>query len=216
VHQGFLKQPVEEAIKLPFGHEGGVEGMVHVGPDPNIAKYEALNTRAWVFQETILARRLLIYSQKGATWSCISDHIQSNCFEPHTMNVLVEQISASWGAFGHPDLRGTYGFIDRVPKKDEIESVLDLLHTWHHLVEEYTPLKLTFLTIGSQLWRESQESSNPWSTIDMLLVYGLTTWIVNSRGQDTREEFSDLKRFSVRVRSIARLNTKHPVGHGLL
>jgi hypothetical protein len=144
VHQGFLKQPMEEAIKLPFGHEGGVEGMVHVGPDPNTAKYEALNTRAWVFQETILARRLLIYSQKGVTWSCISDHIQSNCFEPHTMNVLVEQIRASRGALGHPDLRGTYGFIDRVPKKDGIESVLDLLHTWHHLVEEYTPLELTF------------------------------------------------------------------------
>jgi hypothetical protein len=93
------------------------EGKIHRRPDPNTAEYEALNTRAWVFQEVVLARRHLINSRKGVTWSCISDHIGSNCFEPHTLNVLVEQISTSRGAFGHPDLRGTYGFPDFVLKK---------------------------------------------------------------------------------------------------
>jgi hypothetical protein len=145
VNQGFLlQQPFEEeSIKLPFGHEGGLKGRIHLGPNPSIAEYEALNTRAWVFQETVLARRLLIYSRKGVIWSCISDHIQSNCFEPRTMNVLVEQIRASRGVFGHPGLRGTYGWTDLLPKKNGVDTPLDLLHLWHRLVEAYTPLELT-------------------------------------------------------------------------
>jgi hypothetical protein len=60
------------------------------------------------------------------------------------MNILVEQIRASWGAFGHPDLRGTYGWTDFLPKKKGRDTLLDLLHLWQRLVEEYTPLELTF------------------------------------------------------------------------
>jgi hypothetical protein len=48
VHRWFLlQQPFEASIKLPFGHEGGVKGRIHLGPDPSTAEYEALNTRAF-------------------------------------------------------------------------------------------------------------------------------------------------------------------------
>jgi hypothetical protein len=137
VHQGFLQRPLKEAIKLPFCHGGGVKGNVHLAFDPRIAKCEALNTRAWVFQEAVLARRLLIYSRTGVAWSCISDHIQSSRFEPHKMAFLVEQIAVARGMFGHPDHRGhldpRYGIVHMNP-----------LEAWHGLVENYSSLDLTF------------------------------------------------------------------------
>jgi hypothetical protein len=137
VHQGFLEQPLKEAIKLPFGHEEGLEGNVHLAPDSRIVEIEALNTRAWVFQEAVLARRLLIYSRKGVRWSCISDHIQPSAFEPHRMTYLVEQITGSRGVFGHPD----HG---RMFQHGYNATWGDFLDSWHRMIESYTLLSLTF------------------------------------------------------------------------
>jgi hypothetical protein len=127
---------LKEVIKLPFGHGGGVKGNVHLVFDSRITECEALNARAWVFQEAVLARRLLIYSRTGVAWSCISDHIQSSRFEPHKMTFLVEQIAVAWGLFGHPDHR------EHLDPRNGLVH-MNPLEAWYGLVEKYSSMDLT-------------------------------------------------------------------------
>lgn len=89
VQQGFLEQKLpDSAIKLPVNDEdSNVRGYIWlVDDDPR--KEVALSTRAWVFQEFLLARRLLIYTRHGVIWSCRSDKENGDALGPHAQNWL--------------------------------------------------------------------------------------------------------------------------------
>ena len=73
--QGFLEQTLpDSAVRLPVSNpDFSVQGYIWlVDDDPR--EEVGVSTRAWVFQEIMLARRLLIYTKHGVIWSCLSEH----------------------------------------------------------------------------------------------------------------------------------------------
>ena len=68
-------RPATAVLKLPWIRDGAVIGSFHLtglSGDRQGPSYSILRTRAWVFQEWRLARRLIFFMPGGISWNCRS------------------------------------------------------------------------------------------------------------------------------------------------
>jgi hypothetical protein len=71
---GFLEDRAQPPyyINLPFGASGSVDVIAkrHRGKYMSDAEFGPLETRAWAYQESFIARRILSFNQHEVIWSC--------------------------------------------------------------------------------------------------------------------------------------------------
>jgi len=136
VEQGFLHPRVlTKAVKFPFSTGAGIQGSVWTTPYDQQQLFGALATRAWAFQEIILAPRLMIFSPRGIMWWCRSASFQQDPLERKLgiENHLYNRRKSCRDAFSLKP-----GII--IPDS----SYMSLLRGWRDIVSEFLGLGISF------------------------------------------------------------------------
>jgi hypothetical protein len=146
---------LDKSMCLPFWRETeegyrGVAGWIYLCPEAHIGHKverfsgEIINTRAWTYQESTLAPRLLIYGSGPPQWHCAGKwriyglDIHPDCLPNPNSYTSVTKIVEEYGIIV-PDQ--TLKFSDRKPyEHEDIGNRLD----WLPLVENYSCRQLSF------------------------------------------------------------------------
>jgi hypothetical protein len=136
--EGFLSKRSEREygagpFRVPF-QSGGTAGSVLLYEEPGIPEFdegipaEPLASRAWTLQESMLSRRMVIFSSSQIYWTCC----QANASCGGVNNQLFDRI------MGHPRSLVTGIF--------PIESMwsLPIVNIWHVSLMDYTTRNLSF------------------------------------------------------------------------
>ncbi|KAK3402936.1 hypothetical protein B0T20DRAFT_458086 [Sordaria brevicollis] len=91
-----------------------------------------LLSRAWVFQERILSRRVIYFCADVLVWECKSSH-RCQC---HSCHVSSNEADPQHGVYGR---EYSNGLIDTLAPND-------LVRHWQSLVQDYTLLQLSFIS----------------------------------------------------------------------
>jgi hypothetical protein len=86
-----------------------------------------LNRRGWVFQERLLAPRVLHFAKRQVLWECFTEH---KC-EAYPVGIP-----------SHEPLKSFDGIFTKRTRKESALS-MDALNLWRNIVEEYTECALT-------------------------------------------------------------------------
>lgn len=73
-NDGFLQDrpPPRDSFRVPFGNEGSADIIPKLTTNVlMLNKGEALHDRAWAYQESFMARRLLVFTSNEMIWSCL-------------------------------------------------------------------------------------------------------------------------------------------------
>ncbi|GES65480.1 hypothetical protein ATETN484_0012038500 [Aspergillus terreus] len=134
----YFSVSTEEGLKPENDPQGEKKYAYLVPTDPRTQS--AHSTRAWIFQEFLLARRLLIFTPHGALWICqhIPDPSPATSITPHEQNWLWRKYRDSRHALSqlsnppapHPATNSTASWSQRM--------------IWSKLVSTYTSLSLTY------------------------------------------------------------------------
>ena len=146
------------ALRLPCqSSRYGISGNLYVNQLPRRQSYDGggtedmllgdniIQTRAWVFQESLLSPRRLRYAARQIAWSCRSaDLVEEDPLE-------MPEVSSSWQADSALDIK--FPFFSTPPSilKPHIDLQLGpgldehpIIHWWYNLVTNYSLRQLTY------------------------------------------------------------------------
>jgi hypothetical protein len=97
-----------------------------------------LQTRAWAYQETVLPRRRLCYTDHGLTWNCVTAH--DSCHERRPHEVHGDDLHKLY-------IRSTYDIDHQIPTAIDDKGgdrIMACLFWWYRQVDEYAVRRMTF------------------------------------------------------------------------